>query len=65
MTTDLVPQDIYLKHESEWQALKEAFGNGIDIQKRKTALGNITGGGTKVPPENDSSTGQPANSDRN
>ncbi|APO76267.1 hypothetical protein AM571_CH03476 [Rhizobium etli 8C-3] len=35
MTTDLVPQDIYLKHENEWQALKQACENGIDFHKRE------------------------------
>ncbi|SCW73894.1 hypothetical protein SAMN02927900_04374 [Rhizobium mongolense subsp. loessense] len=58
MTTDLVPQDIYLKHENEWQALKEAAENGIDIQKRETASSTIAHGETGAPGDKDSSRGK-------
>lgn len=58
MTTDLVPQDIYLKHENEWQALKEASENGIDIQKRERASGIIAHGETSAPGDKDSSRGK-------
>jgi hypothetical protein len=58
MTTDLVPQDIYLKHEYEWQALKEAFENGIHIHKRETASGIIAHGETSAPGDKDSSSGK-------
>jgi hypothetical protein len=35
MKTNLVPHDIYLKHENEWQALREAANSRIDVRKRE------------------------------
>jgi|UPI0005639CD7 hypothetical protein len=31
MKSDLVPQDVSMKHESEWQALRQAAENRVDI----------------------------------
>ncbi len=36
MTTGFVPNDIFLKHENEWQALREAADDRIDVGKRET-----------------------------
>ncbi|MDM9625790.1 hypothetical protein QTL95_07775 [Rhizobium sp. S152] len=32
MTTIFVPQDIYLKHESEWQAVRQATQNQTGLE---------------------------------
>jgi hypothetical protein len=31
MKTDLATQDVYMKHENEWQALRDAAENRIEI----------------------------------
>jgi hypothetical protein len=33
MTTKLVPDDLFMKHENEWQALRQIADNTADIQR--------------------------------
>jgi len=35
MTINLVPRDIFIQHEYEWQAVREAAERRIDIGKRE------------------------------
>ncbi|EJZ18316.1 hypothetical protein [Rhizobium sp. Pop5] len=34
MTVNFVPRDIYIRHENEWQSVREAADEHIDIGKR-------------------------------
>ncbi|MDF0698362.1 hypothetical protein PYR71_17990 [Rhizobium sp. MC63] len=36
MTINFVPRDIAIRHENEWQAIREAADERIDIGKRRT-----------------------------
>jgi hypothetical protein len=36
MTINLVPRDIFIQHENEWQAVREAAERRIDVGKRQT-----------------------------
>jgi hypothetical protein len=50
MKTNLVPHDIYLKHENEWQALREVANSRIDVRKREAMpLHIMLGSNTKSP----------------
>jgi hypothetical protein len=35
MKNYFVPQDIYLKHEEEWKAIREASDDRVDFRKRE------------------------------
>ncbi|KQV14023.1 hypothetical protein ASC97_12525 [Rhizobium sp. Root1203] len=35
MKTDLVPQDVYMKHENEWQALRQSAESRIEVGRAK------------------------------
>ncbi|MBB2698443.1 hypothetical protein EFD56_12780 [Rhizobium phaseoli] len=38
MTITFVPRDIAIRHENEWQAIREAADERIDIGKREKPL---------------------------
>ncbi|MBB3464019.1 hypothetical protein [Rhizobium sp. BK377] len=48
MTINLVPRDIFIQHEYEWQAVREAAERRIDIGKRETP--SIQPGGQTAKP---------------
>lgn len=35
MTMNFVPRDLFIRHENEWQAVREAVDERIDIGKRE------------------------------
>lgn len=42
MTTPTVPQDVYLRHEREWQMLREAIANSKPSDdEKKPSLENL------------------------
>ncbi|AHG46864.1 hypothetical protein RLEG12_28075 [Rhizobium leguminosarum bv. trifolii CB782] len=43
MTINFVPREIFIRHENEWQALREAADERIDIGKRPKPLVSIGG----------------------
>jgi hypothetical protein len=43
MTINLVPRDIFIQHEYEWQAVREAAERRIDIGKRETPSAQSSG----------------------
>ncbi|MBY5535418.1 hypothetical protein HFO42_17155 [Rhizobium leguminosarum] len=38
MTINFVPREIFIRHENEWQAIREAADERIDIGKRQKPL---------------------------
>ncbi|MFS8144868.1 hypothetical protein [Rhizobium sp. BR 249] len=38
MTENFVPRDIFIRHESEWKAVRETADERIDIGKRQKPL---------------------------
>ncbi|MBY5322082.1 MULTISPECIES: hypothetical protein [Rhizobium] len=53
MTINFVPREIFIRHENEWQAVREAADERIDIGKRQKPLAAI--GGTASVGKNDPS----------
>jgi len=43
MTINLVPRDIFIQHEYEWQAVRDAAERRIDIGKREMPSGQPSG----------------------
>ncbi|EJM98895.1 hypothetical protein [Phyllobacterium sp. YR531] len=41
MTTPTVPQDIYLRHEREWQMLRQAIAEKKPANDEKQAMENL------------------------
>lgn len=39
MTVNFVPRDIFIRHENEWKAVREAADERIDIGKRQRPFG--------------------------
>ncbi|WP_160009263.1 hypothetical protein [Rhizobium sp. 18055] len=39
MKTNTVPDEIYLKHENEWQALRQIADSKLDLRTIETRLG--------------------------
>jgi hypothetical protein len=39
MKTDFVPQEVYLKHENEWRALRQAAESRTDIGRAERSEG--------------------------
>jgi hypothetical protein len=48
MTINLVPRDIFIQHEYEWQAVREAAERRIDIGKRETPVVSSGGQAAKL-----------------
>ncbi|MBY4610276.1 hypothetical protein K6M90_21760 [Rhizobium sp. 9T] len=48
MTINFVPRDIAIRHENEWQAIREAADERIDIGKRQTPLASSIQGSASV-----------------
>lgn len=42
MTMNFVPREIFIRHENEWQAVREAADERIDIGKRQKPLSSGT-----------------------
>jgi hypothetical protein len=53
MTINFVPREIFIRHENEWQAVREAADEHINIGKRQKPLASI--GGTASVGKNDAS----------
>lgn len=49
MTINLVPRDIFIQHEYEWQAVREAAERRIDIGKLETPSVQPSGQTAKTP----------------
>ncbi|MBA1344726.1 MULTISPECIES: hypothetical protein [Rhizobium] len=43
MTINFVPREIFIRHENEWQAIREAADERVDIGKRQKPLFAIGG----------------------
>ncbi|MCW1407931.1 hypothetical protein OLZ32_06610 [Rhizobium sp. 1AS11] len=43
MTINFVPREIFIRHENEWQAIREAADERIDIGKRQKPLSSVGG----------------------
>jgi hypothetical protein len=43
MTINFVPREIFIRHENEWQAVREAADERINIGKRQEPLSAIGG----------------------
>ncbi|MBB3595441.1 hypothetical protein FHX08_005853 [Rhizobium sp. BK529] len=43
MTINLVPRDIFIRHEYEWQAVRDAAERRIDIGKREMPSPPVSG----------------------
>jgi hypothetical protein len=43
MTINFVPREIFIRHESEWQAVREAADERINIGERQKPLSSIGG----------------------
>lgn len=43
MTINFVPREIFIRHENEWQAVREAADERIDIGKRQKPLSSVGG----------------------
>jgi hypothetical protein len=43
MTTPTVPQDVYLRHEREWQMLRQAIANSQSETEKKPAFEGLGG----------------------
>ncbi|TAU91653.1 hypothetical protein [Rhizobium leguminosarum] len=43
MTINFVPREIFIRHENEWQAVREAADERINIGKRQKPLSAICG----------------------
>ncbi|NKL99856.1 hypothetical protein [Rhizobium leguminosarum] len=56
MTINFVPREIFIRHENEWQAIREAADERINIGKRQKPLSAI-GGGASVGKSDPSATG--------
>ncbi|EJT04008.1 hypothetical protein [Rhizobium sp. CCGE 510] len=48
MTINFVPREIFIRHENEWQAVREAADERIDIGKRQKPLAASIGGTVPV-----------------
>lgn len=44
MTMNFVPRDIVIRHENEWQAIREGADKRIEIGKRKQPIGSPISG---------------------
>ncbi|NEJ70483.1 hypothetical protein GR197_08015 [Rhizobium phaseoli] len=44
MTINFVPREIFIRHENEWQAVREAADERINIGKRQKLLAASIGG---------------------
>ncbi|MBY5335128.1 hypothetical protein HFO99_14470 [Rhizobium leguminosarum] len=42
MTIKFVPREIFIRHENEWQAVREAADERINIGKRQKPLASIS-----------------------
>ncbi len=56
MTINLVPRDIFIQHEHEWQAVREAAERRIDIGRRETP--SVSSGGQSTKPAGQASAAQ-------
>ncbi|WP_064683234.1 hypothetical protein [Rhizobium bangladeshense] len=54
MTINFVPREIAIRHENEWQAIREAADERIDIGKRQTRLASSIQGSASVGKNNPS-----------
>ncbi|MBX5158636.1 hypothetical protein HJB89_16090 [Rhizobium sp. NZLR8] len=48
MTINFVPREIFIRHENEWQAVREAADERINVGKREKPLAASVGGTTPV-----------------
>lgn len=48
MTINFVPHEIFIRHEKEWQAIREAADERIQIGKRQKPLASSIGDATPV-----------------
>ncbi|MBX4962106.1 hypothetical protein ABID08_004280 [Rhizobium binae] len=48
MKINFVPRDIAIRHENEWQAIREAVDERIDIGKRQTSTASSIQGSALV-----------------
>jgi len=48
MTVNFVPRDVFIRHENEWQAVREAADERIDIGKREKPFVSADSGMTSV-----------------
>ena len=48
MTMNFVPRDVFIRHESEWQAVREAADDRIDIGRREKPLASTTNDATSA-----------------
>ncbi|WP_454851677.1 hypothetical protein [Rhizobium binxianense] len=53
MTTNLVPHHIFIRHEYEWQALREAAERLEKADRRETTSQHFLHGGKIKPPRQD------------
>ncbi|MBB3658177.1 hypothetical protein FHX15_003419 [Rhizobium sp. BK650] len=56
MTTNLVPRDIFIQHEYEWQAVRDAAERRIEIGKRE--MPSVPQGGQTTKPASSPSAAQ-------
>lgn len=48
MTMNFVPRDVFIRHESEWQAVREAVDGRIDIGRREKPLASAASDATSA-----------------
>ncbi|MFC5756185.1 hypothetical protein [Rhizobium sp. GCM10022189] len=56
MTINLVPRDIFVRHEHEWQAVRDAAERRIDVGKREKPT--VAAGAEAARPANSPSAAQ-------